>query len=291
MPAGIDEANLLAFLGSIRLDGAPSDELAGYLERDWRRFLATWNMCRDLKGKCLEIGSSPYFTTALLMEFTRLELTASNYEPSAELRARHIVKWVRPRELNEITHVVDHDLFNVERGPLPYPDDHFDVILFCEVIEHLTQDPAAALAEIRRVLSPGGRLIVTTPNAACLRNVGRMLQGKSVADRYSAYGPYGRHNREYTPAELNTLLENTGFGVDRMFTANVLFRRYTHLMMNFLAELLFSLAAPQRARALGQYTFVTATKRPIDAVRRPDWLYRSYAENEKTIGVADGRAG
>ena len=48
---------------------------------------------------------------------------------------------------------------------LPYPDDHFDIVNFMEVIEHIPAGAIdAALAEIRRVVSPEGILIVSTPN-------------------------------------------------------------------------------------------------------------------------------
>ena len=46
---------------------------------------------------------------------------------------------------------------------LPYPADTFDVILSNEVIEHV-QDDGQALAEIARVLKPGGRLVLFCPN-------------------------------------------------------------------------------------------------------------------------------
>ncbi|HSB01999.1 MAG TPA: class I SAM-dependent methyltransferase [Anaerolineales bacterium] len=46
---------------------------------------------------------------------------------------------------------------------LPFPDASFDCILLSEVIEHLTA-PQISIAEARRVLRPGGRLLVTTPN-------------------------------------------------------------------------------------------------------------------------------
>jgi SAM-dependent methyltransferase len=46
---------------------------------------------------------------------------------------------------------------------LPFPPDHFDLILSHEVIEHVGDD-RAAMREIFRVLKPGGRLVLFCPN-------------------------------------------------------------------------------------------------------------------------------
>jgi SAM-dependent methyltransferase len=47
---------------------------------------------------------------------------------------------------------------------IPYESDYFDVVVADNVVEHLTA-PEAVLAEIRRVLKPGGRFLFKTPNA------------------------------------------------------------------------------------------------------------------------------
>lgn len=46
----------------------------------------------------------------------------------------------------------------------PFPSGSFDVIVLFQVLEHLPE-PVVVLEEIKRLLSPGGTLVVTTPNA------------------------------------------------------------------------------------------------------------------------------
>lgn len=47
---------------------------------------------------------------------------------------------------------------------MPFPDAHFDVVMMSEVLEHLDDEVfEATLAEVRRVLRPGGRFIGTVP--------------------------------------------------------------------------------------------------------------------------------
>jgi SAM-dependent methyltransferase len=51
---------------------------------------------------------------------------------------------------------------DLEEGTLPFPDGHFAGVLAKDILEHVAR-PTRLLAEIRRVLSPGGRLVVSVP--------------------------------------------------------------------------------------------------------------------------------
>jgi SAM-dependent methyltransferase len=83
--------------------------------------------------------------------------------------------------------------------PLPFADDAFDVVTTLDVIEHIDDD-VAALAELRRVLRPGGRLLVAVPAYM-------FLWGKQ--DEVS------HHRRRYTAGTLGRALAEAGFRVDR----------------------------------------------------------------------------
>ena len=55
------------------------------------------------------------------------------------------------------------ELLRIDGEDLPFDDDSFDVGINFEVLEH-TPHPARMLAELARVVKPGGAVVVTTPN-------------------------------------------------------------------------------------------------------------------------------
>src|SRR5437899_2813557 len=63
---------------------------------------------------------------------------------------------------------------DLDRAPLPWPAGAFDAVVAAEVIEHVI-DTDRLLAEMARVLRPGGALVVTTPNLASLENRAHLL--------------------------------------------------------------------------------------------------------------------
>jgi SAM-dependent methyltransferase len=86
--------------------------------------------------------------------------------------------------------------------PLPFRDAIFDGLFAGELIEHLP-DPEAGVEEFRRVLRPGGTLVLTTPNRLRLAN---------VVDRSER--PYSPdHLSELSYDEARALLRARGFTI------------------------------------------------------------------------------
>ncbi len=277
LPEGVSESQLFNFLQTVLVADAPPQEMANYCHQDFRRFVYTYGLVRDLSGKCLELGSNPYFTTQLLQEFTRLNLSLANY--FAPELADAVVQEVSFRDFKsgDVSSVqLKSNHFNIEEEQFPFSNGEFDVVLFCEIIEHLHMDPVTVLKEIKRVLKPNGALILTTPNVSRLENVAKMIAGANIYDPYSGYGPYGRHNREYNKHELYLLLDYLGFSIDVMFTADVHQNNAgVYSQVSQLKPLL-----EQRKFDLGQYIFVRALNTRKAGEKKPAFLYRSYPHDE-----------
>jgi SAM-dependent methyltransferase len=92
-------------------------------------------------------------------------------------------------------------------GPLPFEDNSFDLVWASEVIEHVA-DTARWLSEVRRVLAPAGRLLVTTPSH------GRLRVAVFGMERFSE--PLGDHLHLYTKGSLRALLDEFGFSEIRV---------------------------------------------------------------------------
>jgi SAM-dependent methyltransferase len=90
-------------------------------------------------------------------------------------------------------------------GSLPLGHGEIDLVWCSEVLEHIP-DVAHALLEIRRVLKPDGRVLITVPYHGRLQAAGIAL---TRFDRH--FDPLGQHVRFFTRTSLTATLEHSGF--------------------------------------------------------------------------------
>jgi SAM-dependent methyltransferase len=104
----------------------------------------------------------------------------------------------------------ERGLANVKLGAaeeLPYDDGTFDLVTALDVVEHLDDD-LAGLREMRRVLRPGGRVLLFVPTFMFL---------------WGLQDDVSNHRRRYRMPELQRVLEQAGFEVERTTYANITF--------------------------------------------------------------------
>ena len=102
---------------------------------------------------------------------------------------------------------------------LPFPDDTFDRVITSEVLEHI-QDDVSAIAELVRVLRPGGTFACTVP-AWWPEKINWTL-----SDEYHAPKSIGGHVRIYSRTELVAKLRAAGLDVRGSHHAHALHSPY-----------------------------------------------------------------
>ena len=107
---------------------------------------------------------------------------------------------------------------DIERDNLPWWGI-FNVVILTEVLEHFNFHPRHTLAKIKRMMRPGGILLVSTPDAES--RWGRIRRYKSLADipdhNPSTVQPWlDEHIWQYTEGELRQVFYEAGFTLDKL---------------------------------------------------------------------------
>ncbi len=180
-----------------------SERLA--LDFEWINHAVT-----DKAAPILEIGGYPFFLTRALQHAGFAIQTADHPIGECSQLARQLglpVSWC-----------------DIETETLPFPDNTFDEILVNEVFEHLRINPIFTFRNLLRVLRPGGRLWLSTPNLKSLRGIVNFLWHSEAwavvgGGIYSQYlwlerGHGMGHVREYTAVEVGDFLTKLGFNIE-----------------------------------------------------------------------------
>ena len=142
-------------------------------------------------GRALDIGAAAGGNTAVLQS-AGWQATALEFSETG-------VDLARSRGL---------DVVQGDARSIPFPDDHFGLVVAYDVLEHIEEDDQV-VAEIARVVHPGGRVLIAVPADPRL---------------WSAHDEAVGHVRRYTREELVRLFQNERFTIDQLRSWNVLLR-------------------------------------------------------------------
>lgn len=182
---------------------------------------------------------------------------------------RHPGVQAAAKAMGATLHIANHLEFG--DGIKDFDDNSMDTVLMCETIEHLAFNPIPLWTEIYRVVKPGGRIVITTPNAnqwsKRKAQIRRLLRGAGSGIEVSeifASGTFGHHWKEYTAGELSEYMKalSPDFEVARTKFVHIWEqpprRRAAILGDEFYADLIFmEIALPAKVRGV---------------VLRPPWL-------------------
>jgi SAM-dependent methyltransferase len=189
-----------------RVCGSSEGELAYMRQHAWR-FRGLWRMM-PRNGRplhILEIGPTP-FTLLLKKTFPHWDVWALDRCDRMKERFERGGVALRACDL--------------DYARIPLSDNFFDFVICAEVLEHVFAPPSEVIKEIARTMRPAGRLLLTVPNLANLRNRLMFLFGHSPladpnkvmkSDPLEGHG----HVREYTRKEIVSVCRTAGLEVLR----------------------------------------------------------------------------
>lgn len=197
---------------------------SGYLEAHVNRFLMTrsllleqWEISRG--NRILDIGAH-WLHNAICYAISGFDVTASDLAVNATLSYPMVISLAKAYNITlqpyrDLSDPVELDLL---------PPDSFDLILFAEIIEHITFNPIKMWSALYRLLRPGGRIIVTTPNyhvAAFLEDAKNLLRGHSCGISIGTLveiNTFGPHWKEYSAKDVREYFERLSpdFRINRL---------------------------------------------------------------------------
>jgi SAM-dependent methyltransferase len=181
---------------------ANSHDLAYFQHRPrYQRNLERIDELCPVNGRVLDIGSH-YLHTACALTAMGFQVVGMDVSAFAEAEI------VRDRARR--FHVENIAVDDLAAGDfLPGQNDSFDLVVFSEILEHITFNPVRFWKRVYEVLRPGGAIYLTTPNALTPWKIMSTIKRAILLEGIGITIPmifrtvtYGHHWKEYSSSEV-----------------------------------------------------------------------------------------
>jgi SAM-dependent methyltransferase len=139
----------------------------------------------------------------------------------------------------------------------PYSTSYFDIIVCNNLYEHVP-DPLRLLGKIRRILKPGGYIIMSTPSRYRLVNLIKVIIGQPVNINK-------HHVTEYSVGQVMEQLAYCGFEIE-MILSRPIFKGYLQTIVRTVLQLWIKMMGSHHQ--LGSTVFYLAKKCPENVAER-----------------------
>jgi SAM-dependent methyltransferase len=221
--------------------------------------------------RVLEIGSF-FGVVCMALKHLGYEVTAADIPEYIEL----------PEQAKRYSrHGITTASVRLEDFILPFSDEVFDVVIMCEVLEHLNFNPLPLLKEINRIGKPNSTFYLSLPNGANIYNRRAVVRGRGIGidvnGHFEQLNPRSSviangHWKEYTGSEVRQMLEPLGFRIAKQYYFSLGETQPARSLRKKLARIIY-----ERFPALkeNQTTIAIREKRTNIIFRIPTTVHRS----------------
>jgi ubiquinone/menaquinone biosynthesis C-methylase UbiE len=163
--------------------------------------------------KILELGTSGFIPATLKWIFPGVTIDVTDFNTSAAGGGDALGARKKRLEFSSVAIDVTAYSVDLEYDSIPVDDETYDIVICCEVLEHMEIDPMFMLSEVNRVTKTGGLLLLTTPNILSSRALTKMVEGYApyFFMQYHKNREYHRHNYEYSTSGVHGILKCAGY--------------------------------------------------------------------------------